>query len=85
MDSRSNKRKALPSTDDDKGDLRARKHSVEMKDMVQERVLTLCTNSLDFHNTIDSAEDDVIRMFKFMKEKQNALLENAHSLAEEYG
>lgn len=40
---------------------------------------------MDFHNNVDSAEDDLIRMFKFIKDRQIALLQISVGLDEEYG
>lgn len=71
--------------DDDKAQKRGKKHSTEVKDMVQDKIMTLLTNLMDFHNNVDSAEDDLIRMFKFIKDRQNALLETSVALDEEYG
>ena len=84
MDSRGKKRKASTSKDDEKTDVHRKKPNVDLKDMVQDKVMTLLTNSMDFHNNIESAEDDFIRMFNFMKDRQFALFGKSIGLHEEY-
>lgn len=61
-----------------------RKRYSDVKDWLVVQLHELITNSFDFNNDIDSADEDLMLMFKTMQDKQSELYARSIGLEEKY-